>query len=88
MPSSLMNRLRWKRQTLDRLFGLSRRLWYLVLPCLGYLPSAVEKHLDLVEAVQVGDADRAEQIMREHVGEFYARVRETLAHLDGNRLPG
>jgi DNA-binding GntR family transcriptional regulator len=64
--------------TLDRLFGLSRQLWYLVLPHLGYLPSAVEMHLDLVEAIRSGDADRAEEIMREHVGEFYAQVRETL----------
>jgi DNA-binding GntR family transcriptional regulator len=66
-------------QTLDRLFGLSRRLWYLVLPQMGYLPSAVEKHLELVEAIKDGDADRAEQIMREHVAEFYGQVRETLA---------
>jgi DNA-binding GntR family transcriptional regulator len=65
-------------QTLDRLFGLSQRLWYLVLPHLGYLPTSVEKHLDLVEAVQAGEAERAEQIMREHVQEFYAHVRETL----------
>jgi DNA-binding GntR family transcriptional regulator len=63
-------------QTLERLFGLSRRLWYLVLPQLGHLPTAVEKHLDLVEAIKIGDADRAEGIMREHVGEFYARVQE------------
>lgn len=65
-------------QTLDRLFGLSQRLWYLVLPHLGYLPTSVEKHLDLVEAIQAGEAERAEQIMREHVQEFYAHVRETL----------
>lgn len=66
-------------QTLDRLFGLSRRLWYLVLPRLGYLPTAVGEHLDLVEAVRKGDAERAERIMHEHVADFYARIRETLA---------
>jgi len=65
-------------QTLDRLFGLSRRLWYLVLPLLGYLPASVEEHLNLVEAIRVGDADRAEQIMYDHVEAFYAKVRETL----------
>ena len=70
---------RYLAQTLDRLFGLSRRLWVLVLPHLGYLPTAVEKHLDLVEAIKGGDADGAEQIMRLHVEEFYAQVRETLA---------
>jgi DNA-binding GntR family transcriptional regulator len=45
-------RNKYLAQTLDRLFGLSRRLWYLVLPQLGYLPAAVEKHLDLVEAIR------------------------------------
>ncbi len=69
---------RYLAQTLDRLFGLSRRLWYLVLPHLGYLPASVEEHLDLVEAIKAGDADRAEQIMHGHVEEFYAKVRETL----------
>jgi DNA-binding GntR family transcriptional regulator len=64
--------------SLERLFGLSQRLWYLALPYLGFLPSAVEKHLDLVEAIKSGDADRAEQIMRSHVTDFYDQVRETL----------
>jgi DNA-binding GntR family transcriptional regulator len=66
-------------QTLERLFGLSRRLWYLVLPQLGYLPTAVETHLNLVEAIKAGDADRAEDIMRRHVAEFYEQVHETLS---------
>lgn len=65
-------------QTLDRLFGLSRRLWYLVLPHLEFLPSSVEMHLDLVEAIESGDSERAERIMREHVEEFYDQVREIL----------
>jgi DNA-binding GntR family transcriptional regulator len=65
-------------QTLDRLFGLSRRLWYLVLPHLESLPSSVEMHLDLVQAIAVGDADRAEKIMHEHVKEFYDEVHEIL----------
>ncbi|MGD8518513.1 MAG: GntR family transcriptional regulator [Anaerolineae bacterium] len=65
--------------SLERLFGLSQRLWYLALPQLGFLPSAVETHLDLVQAIEEGDQDKAERIMREHVGEFYAQVREILA---------
>jgi DNA-binding GntR family transcriptional regulator len=65
-------------QTLDHLFGLSRRLWYLALPQLGFLPSAVEQHVDLVEAIKAGNADRAEQVMRAHVQDFYNKVREVL----------
>jgi DNA-binding GntR family transcriptional regulator len=62
-------------QTLDRLFGLSRRLWYLALPQLGFLPMAVEQHLELVEAIKSGNADRAEQVMRGHVQDFYNKMR-------------
>jgi DNA-binding GntR family transcriptional regulator len=64
--------------TLERHFGLSQRLWYLVLPHLAFLPSAVEEHLDLVEAFRTGDADRAEGIMHEHVEGFYNRVKTVL----------
>jgi len=67
-------------EALERLFGLSQRLWYLALPHLGFLSFSVEQHLGLVGAIKVGDADLAEQIMREHVGEFYAQVREILAN--------
>ncbi len=69
---------RYLAQTLERLFGLSRRLWYLALPHLEFLPSSVEKHVDLVEAIESGEADRAEAIMREHVKGFYDEVREIL----------
>jgi DNA-binding GntR family transcriptional regulator len=65
--------------SLERLFGLSQRLWYLALPRLEFLPNAVEKHLDLVEAIEARDADRAEAIMRAHVAEFYAQVRQVLS---------
>jgi DNA-binding GntR family transcriptional regulator len=69
---------KYMADSLERLFGLSQRLWYLALPKLGFLPTAVEQHLDLVQAIKNGDADEAERIMRAHVGEFYAQVREVL----------
>lgn len=71
-------------QALERFFGLSRRLWYLALPHLELLPSSVEKHLELVGAIERGDAGRAEDIMRRHIKEFYDEVREILvAHHEG-----
>lgn len=68
-------------QSLDYYFGLSLRLWYLVLPYLEFLPAAVEKHLDLVEAIQDRDADRAESIMHDHVQDFYGKVRQVLTDI-------
>ncbi|MGE5601473.1 MAG: ASKHA domain-containing protein [Nitrososphaerales archaeon] len=67
--------------TLERFFGLSQRLWYLVLPRLaaaGTLPAAVRMHVDLLEAIRSHDAAAAERIMREHVGQFYEQVRGLL----------
>jgi DNA-binding GntR family transcriptional regulator len=69
---------KYMAESLERLFGLSQRLWYLALPKLGFLPGSVEQHLDLVQAIENGDGDEAERIMRAHVGEFYAQVREVL----------
>jgi len=71
-------RNKYLAESLERLFGLSQRLWCLALPRLGFLPGAVEKHLDLVQAIKNRDADEAERIMRDHVGEFYAQVRQVL----------
>ena len=70
---------KYMARTLDQFFGLSQRLWYLALPHLDFLPAAVEEHLALVEAIKGGDADRAEQIMRHHVQDFYNKVQEILA---------
>lgn len=69
---------RYLARALEQLFGQSQRLWYLVLPELDFLPGAVETHLDLLEAIKAGDADRAAQIMHEHVKSFYDKVKTIL----------
>lgn len=74
---------RYLAVVLERFFGLSQRLWYLVLPELEFLPDAVEKHQLLVTAIREGDADRAEALMHEHVSAFYDSVHDVLAGSDG-----
>lgn len=66
-------------RTLETFFGLSQRLWYLALPEIAALPAAVEEHVHLAAAIQAGDADRAERLMRAHVKGFYDEVKEILA---------
>ena len=66
-------------RTLEHLFGLSQRLWYMALPQLDFLSTAVAEHLDLMEAVRNGNGDLAEKIMHNHVQRFYDRVRKKLA---------
>lgn len=67
--------------TLERFFGLSQRLWYLALPELEFLPGAVEMHVELVEAIKAGNAERAAGIMRNHVADFYDSVHAVLSDL-------
>ncbi|MGE5601472.1 MAG: GntR family transcriptional regulator [Nitrososphaerales archaeon] len=66
-------------ETLEQFYGMSLRLWYLVLPRLQFLPGSVEKHLALVDAIRRKQPAVAEQIARAHVREFYVEVREVLA---------
>ena len=63
---------------LEHLFGLSQRLWYMALPQLDMLPTAVAEHLKMVESIKYQDAERARKIMYDHVKEFYDCVRNKL----------
>lgn len=65
-------------EILEDFYGYSKRAWFLILPHLGFLPAAVESHLDMVKAIKAQDAERASQIMQDHVGDFYEKVFEIL----------
>jgi len=61
-------------EILEDFYGQSKRLWFLALPQLEFLPAAVESHVELVEAIKNKAMDRAEGIMREHIQNFYDKV--------------
>jgi DNA-binding GntR family transcriptional regulator len=65
-------------EILEDFYGYSKRAWFLILPHLGFLPAAVESHLDMVQAIKEHNAERASQIMQDHVGDFYEKVFEIL----------
>jgi DNA-binding GntR family transcriptional regulator len=65
-------------EILEVFYGQSKRLWYLALPQLEFLPAAVETHVDMVEAIKNKDADKAEDIMRVHIQNFYDQVFQIL----------
>lgn len=69
-------------QILEQFYGLSQRLWFMALPHLGFLPDAVETHLEMVEAIKTGNGDRAAEIMREHIQDFYDKVFKILQEMD------
>lgn len=64
--------------TLQRLYGLSKRLWFLALPHLDFLPSAVKSHIKLVEAIENKDESLAMEIMSSHIEEFYLKIKDII----------
>ena len=68
--------------TLQLLYGLSKRLWFLALPYLDFLPSAVKSHIKLVDAIREGDESQAMKIMQNHIEEFYLKIREIIQEKD------
>jgi DNA-binding GntR family transcriptional regulator len=73
--------------TLEQFYGMSLRLWFLVLPRLQFLPGAVEKHLALVDAIRRKQPAVAEEIARKHVSEFYVEVRAVLGTAQAGSQP-
>jgi len=65
-------------EILEEFYGHSRRVWFLVLPHLDFLSTAVESHLEMVQAIKSQEGEKAAQIMREHVQGFYEKVFEVL----------
>jgi DNA-binding GntR family transcriptional regulator len=65
-------------EILEDFYGHSRRVWSLVLPHLDFLSTAVESHLEMVQAIKDKNSEQAAQIMMEHVQSFYEKVFEIL----------
>jgi DNA-binding GntR family transcriptional regulator len=64
------------KQVLSGLYDKSLRLWRLALPRVGHLADAVERHEELLDALEYGNADNASAVMREHVAAFHASIRQ------------
>lgn len=74
---------RYLSESLEYYFGLSQRLWYLVLPKLKFLSNAVEEHADLVASIKDREPDKADEIMVRHVKSFYLKVHEIIEAEEG-----
>lgn len=65
-------------QALRRLHALSFRIWHLVLDRLGSVRGAMEQHIEIVQALQVGDEEQAESLLQRHVIEFQQEIKAAL----------
>ena len=65
-------------ETLDRLYDVSLRLWYLVLNRLDDVRDAIEQHREVLNALKEGDAARAETLVQAHIVDFQRNIKAAL----------
>jgi DNA-binding GntR family transcriptional regulator len=65
-------------ETLGRYFNLSLRIWHLVLDRLPHLFARVHEHDDALRAIGEGDAERARDVVADHVATFEREIRSVL----------
>ncbi|MBV9004853.1 MAG: GntR family transcriptional regulator [Solirubrobacterales bacterium] len=65
-------------QTLGRYFNLSLRIWHLVIDRLPHMFARVHEHEDVLRAIANGEADRARDVLIEHIGTFEREIRTVL----------
>jgi DNA-binding GntR family transcriptional regulator len=65
-------------ETLGRYFNLSLRIWHLVIDRLPHLFTRVHEHDDLLRAILAGEAQRAREIVAEHIATFEREVRAVI----------
>ncbi|OQY23367.1 MAG: hypothetical protein B6I34_04710 [Anaerolineaceae bacterium 4572_32.1] len=64
--------------SLRRLHAQSFRLWYLALDRLSSVRGAMEQHIEIAEALKMGDGARAETLMQQHIEEFQQKIKAVL----------
>lgn len=65
-------------ETLNRYFNLSLRIWHLVFDRLPHLFARVHEHDDVLHAIAAGDAERARDVLTEHIATFEREIRTVL----------
>jgi len=63
---------------LIRYGNLATRIWSVAAPRLPDVGSHIVEHIELLDAVADGGRERAEQLMRDHMDAFEARIRTVL----------
>lgn len=58
------------------LYDKSLRLWRLAMPRIGFLATYVERHEELLDAIEYGNLEAAADVMRRHVADFHNNIRD------------
>ena len=63
---------------LSGMYALSLRLWYYSLAKIGRMRSTVLEHRDILGALRSGDADRAAQLLEQHINTFQNEIQSVM----------
>ena len=66
------------QSTLNRIYHLNLRLWYLALNRIGPMRAAIEQHRAVLDAIKRRDGPAAAAAIREHITDFQERIRASL----------
>jgi DNA-binding GntR family transcriptional regulator len=69
---------KYLRKELEYYYNLSLRIWYLAINSTQPQDIDVSSHIDILKAIQSGDAQRAEQNMKKHIKRFHQTIRQFL----------
>jgi DNA-binding GntR family transcriptional regulator len=67
---------KYLQKELEALQNLSTRIWNLAVNKTTPEDINIESHIDILKAIEEGDAYKAEEIMRRHIDQFHERIKE------------
>ena len=79
---------RFLLDTLDMLYAQSDRLWHLYLADVADMNEAVDEHAAILDALSVGDGDRAGDLVEAHLRSFDAEIRHAVTERLESPLAG
>lgn len=66
------------RQNLEQYYNLSLRIWYLAIGLASPEDIDVTAHLDLLEAIESKDAEKAAETITKHIKDFHTTIKKYL----------
>ncbi len=69
---------RFLKREIDRYYDLSLRIWHLALQFVRPSDVDVHAHLEMLDCIEAGDAEGAEEEMRGHIRHFHTTIKQYL----------
>lgn len=66
------------RRDIEHYYGLSTRIWYLVIDLTAPKDIDVQAHLDIINAIEAGEAEKAAARITKHIKDFHKTIKQYL----------